>query len=204
MIRIKICGITNQKDALKAASLGAWALGFVFYKKSPRFVGPFKAQKIIQALPPFITPVGVFVDQKEGAVKDIAHFCGIKTLQFHGDESASYCKRFKNFKVIKAIRVDKEVRASALKAFNVDAFLFDTFKKDVQGGTGEVFDWGLIKSAKNIGLPIILSGGLCSQNVQEAIEAIRPYAVDVSSGVEQSPGMKNERLMKEFFGVVCF
>lgn len=199
MVRVKVCGITNIKDALKASGLGAWALGFIFYKKSPRYVGAYKAKKIIEALPPFVSPVGVFVNQKEGAVKDIADFCSIKTLQFHGEESPAYCQRFNKFKVIKAIRVGTKIDMNALKKYKVNAFLFDTYQEQSYGGSGKVFNWSLIKSVKNLGIPIILSGGLNTQNVSSAIDEVNPYAVDVSSGVEQSPGKKNERLLKEFF-----
>lgn len=200
MIRVKVCGITNSNDAIKAATCGAWAVGFIFYKKSPRFVGAFKVRKIIESLPPFVTPVGVFVNHKEGAVKDIAGFCGIKTLQFHGDESPDYCKHFiSKFKVIKAFRVGSKVDANILKKYKASAFLFDTYEDDCYGGSGKVFNWSLIKGAKNLGIPIVLSGGLNAQNVTKAIEDVNPFAIDVSSGVEKSPGKKDERLMKKFF-----
>lgn len=202
MVRVKICGITDSDDAVMAASLGAWAIGFIFYKKSPRFIGPYKARKIIDRLPPFVTPVGVFVNQREGAVKEILDFCGIRTVQFHGEESPSFCKRFRDFKVIKSFRVAKRVEISEFKKFDVDAFLFDTYQKDTPGGTGKTFDWSQIKSVKSLGRPVILSGGLHSNNIQEAIEEVRPFAVDVASGVEQSPGKKSERSLKEFFSRV--
>lgn len=199
MTRVKICGITNSEDALRAASLGAWAVGFIFYKKSPRCIGPYKARKIIERLPPFVTPVGVFVNQREGAVKEILEFCGITTVQFHGEESPSLCQRFSKFKVIKTFRVDKKIDVSALKKFEVSAFLFDTYQEETPGGTGKTFDWSWIKGTKSLGRPVILSGGLHSNNVNEAIEEVRPYAVDVCSGVEQSPGKKSERSLKELF-----
>lgn len=205
MIRTKMCGMTNTKDALAAANLGAWAVGFIFCKKSPRFVGPYKVQKILKELPPFVTPVGVFVNQKEGAVKDILNFTGIQTIQFHGDETPSYCRRFKKYKVIKAVRVDKKIDIAFLKQFDsVDAFLFDTYQEKVYGGSGETFDWSFIKSAKSLGKPIILSGGLHYNNVLAAVEEVRPFAVDTCSGVEQTPGKKNERSMHEFIKVVNF
>jgi len=199
MTRVKICGITNVNDAQKAAHLGAWAVGFIFHKKSPRFVGPYKAQKIIAALPPFVTPVGVFVNQKEGAVMDIADFCRLSVLQFHGDEGPGYFRRFKKYKTIKAFRVKEDFRSSDLKDYPVDAFLFDSYVKDQYGGTGEAFDWSLIKPAKSLGKPIILSGGLNSANIKQAVEEVQPYAVDVSSGVESAPGQKDERAMKALF-----
>jgi len=199
MTKVKICGITNIKDALKAASLGADALGFVFYKKSPRFIGPYKAKKIIDQLPPFVTPVGLFVNQQEGAVRQIAEFCGITTLQFHGDESPAYVSRFKKYHVIKAFRVQEKIDLAELKKYKeASAFLFDAYQEDAFGGSGKVFNWSLIKGAKSLNKPIILSGGLHYNNVVEAIEEVRPFAVDVSSGVEDSPGKKNERSLRLF------
>ena len=204
MVKVKICGITREDDARKAAGFGAWAVGFVFYKKSPRYVGPFRAKKIIDLLPPFVTPVGIFVDQKEGAIKDIAAFCGLRTLQFHGNESPEFCRRFtaKGYKIIKAFRVSEGFDPDAVTDYQVDAFLFDAFDKDQPGGTGKTFDWSRIKNLKSLGKPVILSGGLNSQNVKKAIEEIRPYAVDVSSGVEEAPGKKSERLMREFLNQI--
>jgi phosphoribosylanthranilate isomerase len=199
MTKVKICGLTNSKDAVKAVQLGAWALGFNFYKKSPRYLGAYKAQKIIAQLPPFVTPVGVFVNLKEGAVKQILDFCHIQTVQFHGDESAQFCKRFKkNYKVIKAIRIAEDLNVEALKAFEVDAFLLDTHDEKAYGGTGKTFDWTIARKVKNLNVPIILSGGLHYNNVVTAIEEVKPYAVDTCSGVETSPGVKNEQSMREF------
>ena|SRR3989338_3470257 len=204
MVKVKICGITQEDDAKKAASLGAWAVGFIFHKKSPRYVGPYRAKKIISVLPPFVTTVGVFVDQKEGAIKDIAEFCRLQTLQFHGDETPDFCRRFtsKGYKVIKAFRISDKFDAASLKNYQVDGFLFDAFDKDLPGGTGKTFDWNLIKHVKSLGKPVILSGGLHTQNVKKAIEEIAPYAVDVSSGIEEAPGKKSERLMREFIAQV--
>lgn len=204
MAKVKICGITREEDAKKAAGLGVWALGFVFYKKSPRYIGPYKAKKIVAGLPPFVTPVGVFADQKEGAIEDIAEFCGIRTLQFHGDESPEFCRRFtsKSYKIIKAFRVNAEFDPAIVQSYPVDGLLFDAYDKDKQGGTGKTFDWHLIKDIKSLGKPVILSGGLNAQNVKSALEEIGPYAVDVSSGVEEAPGKKSERLMKEFFNQI--
>ncbi len=199
MTRVKVCGITNPEDALKAVRFGAWALGFIFYKKSPRYVSPFKVRKILAALPPFVTPVGVFVDAKEGAAKDILKFTGIRTVQFHGEESPEYCRRFSSFTVIKAFRVAEDFSVSKIVDFPAQAFLFDTFQKDSHGGTGTTFSWDLIKEAKNYNRPVILSGGLNADNVASALEAVRPYAVDVSSGVEEAPGKKSERLLADFF-----
>ncbi len=199
MVRVKICGITNREDALKAAELGAWALGFIFTKKSPRYISPFKAKKIIEALPPFVTPVGVFVNQSEGAIKDIMNFCGISTIQLHGDESPQMCGRLgKKYKVIKAFRVKEDFNISGLGEYPVAAYLMDTFAEDSFGGSGKTFNWDILKG-RTLPKPVILSGGLNPENVAAAVEALHPFAVDVSSGVEKEPGKKDFGKMEEFF-----
>ncbi len=199
MIRVKICGITNLNDANLCVSLGAWALGFIFYKKSPRYIGPDKAKKIIESLPPFLVPVGVFVNQEEESIKDIAHFCGIRTLQFHGEETPRFCKKFKQYKIIKTFRVRDDFNLKDLRNYPVDAFLFDSYKEGLYGGTGTKFSWGLIKSIHKLKQSIILSGGLNASNVNQAIEEINPYAVDLASGVEEAPGIKSPKALREFF-----
>ncbi len=198
MIRVKVCGITNIEDAQKCVYYGAWALGFVFYKKSPRYVSPSKVRKIIEALPPFITAVGVFVNHREKAVRDICEFTRIRTVQFHGDESPSYCKRFKEYKIIKAFRVKDDFDVNLVLKYKVDAYLFDSYQEDVYGGSGKVFRWDIIRSVK-WERPVILSGGLTANNINRAITTVSPYAVDVSSGVERCPGIKNPRLIRAFF-----
>jgi phosphoribosylanthranilate isomerase len=199
--RVKICGITNEEDALKAAYYGAWAVGFIFYKESPRYVSPSKARKIIEALPPFVTPVGVFVNQRDRAVRDICGFTRIHTVQFHGEEEPAYCKRFKEYKIIKAFRVRSRFDLGDIRKYKVDAYLFDTYKEGVPGGTGEVFDWGILKG-EVVEKPFILSGGLGPENVQDALRSITPYAVDSCSGVEKFPGVKDHRRMKTFLDFV--
>ena len=197
--RIKICGITNKDDALLAAQLGASALGFIFYKKSPRYVSPFKVGKMIEELPPFVVPVGVFVNQNEGAVKDIVNFCGISTIQFHGDETPQYCRRFSKYKVIKAFRLKEDFDWKILTEYKtVSAYLFDTYQEADYGGTGRTFNWDFLKG-KTWDKPFILAGGLNPENVSTAIPTVNPYAIDVSSGVEKSPGQKDPRLLKNFF-----
>ena len=199
VVRIKICGITHPQDAGKAVELGAWALGFVFYKKSVRFVSAAKAREIIRALPPFVVSVGVFVNEKESRVKKIADFCGISTLQFHGDESPSYCGRFKSYKVIKAFRIKEGFDLSHGDPYEaVDAYLLDSYHPDRYGGTGRTFDLRMVRQ-KKINKPLIVSGGLNPQNIAQALREISPYAVDVSSGVERLPGRKDGRLLEEFF-----
>ncbi len=202
-LKVKVCGITNEKDALLASSLGAWALGFVFYKQSPRFISPSRAQKIIQALPPFVTPVGIFVNQKEGAVKSIADFCGLGALQLHGDETPLYCSRLRQYKIIKAFRVKEDFDISNCSQFKVSAYLFDAYDEKDYGGSGKTFNWDVIKD-KKFARPVILSGGLTPENIAEAARAVSSYAVDVSSGVEKSPGQKDGKLLQDFFSAIGF
>ena len=202
MVKVKICGITNVKDALMAAGLGAWALGFVFYKKSPRCISPSKARKIIEALPPFVTPVGVFVNHNERAVADICRYTRIRVLQFHGDETPLYCKRFKDYKIIKAFRLGEEFDFAKLSEFKVDAFLFDAFQEDQYGGTGRTFNWELLKG-RSFSRPYILAGGLNTENIAQALASVdHLYAVDVSSGVEISPGQKDYQGIKLFLNFI--
>lgn len=202
-IRIKICGITNLEDATAAVDAGADALGFIFYEKSPRFVDPEVARIIIEQLPPFVAAVGVFVDRKRQEVEEIIRFCRLAYAQLHGKESPKYCERLARFaapcQVIKALRVGKHVQASDISPYNehVKGFLLDTYQKGVQGGTGQPFDWSLIQSLK-LQRDFILAGGLDADNIGKALDAIKPYAVDVNSGVEVAPGQKDHKLIKKF------
>lgn len=196
MTRVKVCGITNIKDAQLAVSLGADAIGFVF-AKSPRRVTPEKAAEISKNLGPWVSRVGVFVNEKPSAIKRIARKCALDAVQLHGDESPAVLKSLKGLKVIKAIRVGDDFRAKQIAGYAPDAFLFDTKTSGQYGGTGKVFDWKVLDRAKTK-RPVILSGGLNPANVTEAIRRVKPYGVDVSSGVEEKPGKKNSRLLKEF------
>lgn len=195
-MRVKICGITNIEDALAAVALGADALGFVF-AKSPRQVTKEQARDIIENLPPFVSPVGVFVDEKVETIKEICDFCGIHTVQLHGNEDPLYINDLKGYKIIKAFRIKEEGDLKPLANYKPHAFLLDSYVKGVMGGTGVAFNWEVARQAHKYGA-IILSGGLTSENVQEAIRIVKPYAVDVSSGVEASPGKKDKVLMKWF------
>lgn len=198
MVRVKICGITNAQDAHRAVAAGAWALGFIFHKKSPRYVSPSKVRPIIESLPPFVTPVGVFVNQSAMAVRDICRMARISTVQFHGEETPGYCKSFSHFKIIKAFKVGETFDFGQAAGYKVDAYLFDTFSEAAPGGTGKSFNWQLL-AGQHFAKPVILSGGLNPENVAAAVEALRPYAVDVASGVEQSHGIKDPRRLKAFF-----
>lgn len=199
MVRIKVCGLTNIEDALAAQAFGADAIGLVF-AKSPRRVDRNVAREIALALPPFVQRVGVFVDEEVERVEEIAHFCRLTVLQFHGSESPEYCAAFDR-PVVKAFRVRQREDIEDMKPYQgrVSAFLLDTYHPGLPGGTGRSFDWTIIAPLGGIG-PIILAGGLNPDNVQAAIRAVQPYAVDVSSGVEKAPGKKDHDKMRLFIG----
>ena len=198
MTLIKICGITNKVDALAAAELSVDMLGFVFYNKSKRYVTPAMAEDIINELPPYIGKVGVFVDEKREDVIKIAEDTGLNILQFHGRESSEYCYSFRpDYKVIKAFRVKERSDLKGVNNYDVDYCLFDTYKGDCAGGTGETFDWNILRDFEIL-KPVILSGGLNPDNVKRAIIDVAPFGVDVSGGVESSPGKKDAGLLKKF------
>jgi len=199
MIRFKICGITNLEDALLAIRAGAYAIGFIFVKHSPRYIEPKDAKEIISLIPPFIQTVGVFVDEDELKIKEIAEFCGLDMIQFHGGEDPDFCKKFMP-KSIKAIRVKDRKSVELIKSYKgcVRAILLDTYKKEKAGGTGETFDWNLALEAKRFGIPIILSGGIGPENVKEAVSLVKPYALDINSKVETNPGKKSAILIERF------
>ena len=198
MVRVKICGITNPEDASLAAALGADALGFIFYPKSPRFVRPEAARNIIRGLPPLVLTVGVFVDQEAGEVRELAGRVGLDWVQLHGQESPEYCHTLSR-RVIKVFRVKGDEIYAQISAYQgaVQAFLLDTFKPGIPGGTGKVFDWEVARQAKEYG-PIILAGGLTPENVAQAIGVAQPAAVDVASGVEKEPGQKDPEKLRAF------
>lgn len=197
MTRVKVCGITNSEDALCAVRLGAMALGFVFYQKSPRFISPEEAGEVIRQIPPFVTKVGVFVNAEEDYLKEARDVAGFDVYQFHGDETPEFCAAFaENY--IKAVRVKNAESLDAVELYDTDAFLFDTYSPDAYGGTGENFSWDVLSRRKLEDKFVILSGGLNSDNVRDAIRAVNPYAVDVSSGVESSPGIKDHLKLKRF------
>lgn len=192
-----MCGITKIEDALAAQALGADAIGMVF-AESPRRVEKEQAREIVQALPPFVHLVGVFVDEKKSVIEDIADFCRLTVLQFHGAESPEYCAGFDR-PVIKAFRISQREDIERLKPYQgkVSAFLLDTYHPALAGGTGQTFDWDMAKEVGKIG-PIILAGGLNPDNIEAAIRAVKPYAVDVSSGVEMTLGKKDHDKMRLF------
>ena len=197
MTRIKICGITREQDVLAVANGGADALGLVFYEKSPRHVKAEQAAKLVQAMPPFVTVVGLFVNPTVAFVREVLAKVPLDLLQFHGEEPPEFCRQFGR-PYLKAIRVKAGVDLVECAARYADAqgLLLDAFVEGTQGGTGESFDWALIP--QKLPLPVILSGGLHAGNVAEAIKQVRPYAVDVSSGVEAAKGIKDAAKVAAF------
>ena len=198
MTKIKICGITNKEDALHAASLNVDMIGFVFYKRSKRYVESKTVRDIINELPPSMKKVGVFVNEERSRVLEMAEDSDIDTLQFHGDEKPDYCSSFKDsYKVIKAFRLKAKKDLKNINDYDVDFYMLDTYGPADFGGTGKSFDWKILEDHEFL-KPVILSGGLNSSNVYKAIGEIAPYGVDVSSGVEARPGKKDYELMKKF------
>jgi phosphoribosylanthranilate isomerase len=195
--RVKICGVTNAKDALAAVEAGAHALGFMFYDQSPRCIQPAEAAKIIRELPPFVAKVGVFVNPSEELVRRAVSECGVDTLQFHGDESREFCRKF-GLKGIKAFRVRDEESLRLMTEYDQEAWLLDTYVPGKLGGTGERFNWELACQAVRLGRAVILAGGLTPENVAIAVRQVRPFAVDVSSGVESVPGRKDHHKLRDF------
>ena len=196
-VRVKICGITRTEDALAAAAAGADAIGLVFYSKSPRAVSVERARAIIAALPPFVTTVGLFVDAERTELQRILDQVPLDLLQFHGDESAEECEGF-NRPYIKALRVKAgdDIAAQVNRFPGASGILLDTYVEGVPGGTGEAFDWSLVPQA--LAKPVILAGGLHAGNVAAAVNRVRPYAVDVSGGVEASKGIKDAAKIAAF------
>lgn len=196
-IRVKICGITRPEDGIAAAAAGADAIGFVFYGQSPRNVSIATANRIIRELPPFVTTVGLFVDAAAEEVRSVLGNVGLDMLQFHGDETAQYCGQYGK-PWLKAIRMKPGVHLSAEagKFAGCAGLLLDSCLPGKAGGTGQVFDWSRVSGS--LDKPVILAGGLHSGNVTEAIHRVRPYAVDVSSGVESAPGVKEAGKIADF------
>src|SRR5688572_4198652 len=196
--KVKICGITNAEDAVAAAEAGADALGFIFYQKSPRYIVPAVAAQIIAGLPPLITPVGVFVNEGLATVRSIMDTCGLAMAQLHGDEPAMYCRELSR-PAMKAFRLKDRGSLLALAEYQgrggVRGFVLDRFSEVAYGGTGQVTDWALAAEVAKTA-SVLLAGGLTPDNVTDAIRSVRPYAVDVSSGVESVPGKKDHEKLR--------
>ncbi|MBK3869722.1 phosphoribosylanthranilate isomerase [Pseudomonas stutzeri] len=198
VVRSKICGITRVEDALTAAMAGADAIGLVFYAKSPRAVSVQQARAIVAALPPFVTTVGLFVSASRCEINEILDAVPLDMLQFHGDETPADCEGFHRpwFKALRVGAGDEGIAAQVERYANASAILLDAYVPGVPGGTGECFDWSLIPPA--LSKPLILAGGLTADNVRQAIARVRPYAVDVSGGVELSKGIKDPAKVAAF------
>ena len=194
---VKICGITRVEDALAAARCGAHAIGLVFYRPSPRYVTPEEAADIVAALPPFVTPVALFVDTDAAEVRHVIDRTRVQMIQFHGLEPPDFCARFE-LPYLKAVRVRPgvDLLQYARDFQSAKALLLDAYQEGLHGGTGAVFDWDLIPPA--LPLPVVLSGGLHPDNVADAIRRVRPCAVDVSSGVEAAKGIKDASKIEAF------
>lgn len=200
-VRAKICGVTSLEDACQAIEAGADALGFVFYQNSPRYITPEQAADICKKLPPFVSKVGLFVDASRNEINEICQVVELDLLQFHGNEQEEDCLGF-SIPYIKAIKVqtDKDLDSAEDKYSSAKAILVDTYKHGVPGGTGERFDWTLLPEKRS--KPLILAGGLNEKNIFQAIQTVRPYAVDVSGGVEQAKGKKNHHTVTQFLNEV--
>ena len=199
MTRVKVCGITNLEDALAALEAGAEMLGFNFYPRSPRYVTAAEARKIIGRLPGGVTCVGVFVNEPAPAdVERVAREAGLGAVQLHGDETPEYCRSLRGLTTIKALRVGADYDVESAAAYDTDAVLLDAYVAGERGGTGHTFDWALATLTRERVPRLLLAGGLNPDNVAAALAAVRPYAVDVCSGVETSPGRKCPELMRRF------
>ncbi len=197
MVKTKICGVTNVRDAVWAARCGADAVGFNFVPGTPRCCDPERVRAMIMELPPFVTPVGVFANARPDRVREIVETCGLEWVQLHGHESAEECRKYRDLHVIKAYRIQSEEDLKELPRYEVDAYLLDAHVKGKLGGTGETFEWEIASAARTHG-PVILAGGLTPGNIAEAVHTARPYAVDVASGVEEEAGEKSREKVKAF------
>ena len=202
MVKVKICGITSLEDALHACYSGADAVGFIIYPKSKRFIKAKEVRKITSQLPPFLTKVGVFVNEDPRDVLEILSYAHLDFAQLHGDETPQECEYIGANRVIKVFRLRTEEDVEKIRPYagKVRAILLDTYDSKVYGGTGKPFNWELAIKVKEEfpEIPLILSGGLNPENVKRAVETVRPYAVDVSSGVEAEPGVKEREKVEAF------
>ncbi len=197
IVKVKICGITNYKDAAAAIDMGADLLGLNFYPKSPRYITPPKAVEIINKLPAFIDLAGVFVNESFEKIHETKNFCQLDWVQLHGDESPEFCRQFlsHSVKIMKAIRVKDQKDIERAESFFTDAILLDAFDPEKYGGTGLTFDWNIVG---HIGKRIFLSGGINPDNAATAVE-LGVYGIDVCSGIEAEPGKKDHKKMKKLF-----
>ena len=197
MVRVKICGITNPEDALMSVEAGADALGFVFFQGSPRYISPEQAAAIIRRLPPFVQTVGLFVNEDLATVNSVADQCGLDVIQLHGEETPEYCESVRR-RVIKAFRVMDISTLESMLLYQVAGYLLDAWSPAAHGGTGRTFNWEIAAEATKRGHRIVLAGGLTPDNIVKSIRQVRPYGVDVSSGVESAPGRKDASKISRF------
>ena len=201
--RVKVCGITNLEDALAALEAGADMLGFNFYARSPRRVSPSEARRVVERLPAGVECVGVFVNESAPAgVERVARESGVGAVQLHGAETHEFCRALRGLTTIKALRVGPDFTPESAAAYPTDAVLLDAYVAGEWGGTGHTFDWSLARLTREAVPRLFLAGGLKPENVAAAVAAVRPFAVDVCSGVETSPGRKNPRLIRGFVEIV--
>lgn len=196
---VKICGITNLEDALAAADAGADALGFNFYRPSPRFIEPAAARAIIDQLPSTVLAVGVFVNESDPTtVARIADEAGVSAIQLHGDETPEYCRALDPRYVIKVLRVDERFSPQDATVYQTESIMLDAFDREMRGGTGRVIDWSIAADTRKLVKKLFLSGGLSPENVANAIAAVRPYGVDACSRLESAPGRKDSKRVRSF------
>jgi phosphoribosylanthranilate isomerase len=200
-VKVKICGITQYEDAKAAVSLGVDAIGFIFYPKSPRAIHPLDAKEIIKRLPPFVSKVGVFVDETAATIMKIVNATGIDTVQLHGKEPPSICDEL-GVTLIKAFPVGPDFDLLSFEKYKVSGYLLDTWNESMHGGSGKTFDWSIANKAMLKFGNVILAGGLGPSNIREALEAVHPYAVEFNSGVEIKPGIKNPHKMRDAVTIV--
>lgn len=196
MVKVKVCGITNLDDALQAVDAGADALGFVFYDLSPRCISFETAERIIRKLPPYMSTSGVFVNNPASFIDTAVERCGINVVQLHGDETPTFCAGIRHT-VVKAFRIRNVASIETIRNYSVAGYLLDAYVPGIYGGTGLTFNWETARVAKQFG-PVILAGGLRVENVRKAVKTVEPYALDVSSGVEEAPGKKDHVKVSEF------
>jgi len=200
--KIKICGITNIQDARLSVELGAYALGFNFYKKSPRYISPDKAREICEHLPDSVLKVGVFVNERSNEILKIAKNAQLDAVQLHGEEVPEFSaelKRTSDLMVIKAFRVSSDFLSKSVLDYKADAILLDAFSKKAHGGTGHTFDWDIAKNVSAIFPKMFLAGGLSPTNIADAIDTVAPYGIDACSSLESTPGIKDEGKLRDFF-----
>ena len=202
-MKIKICGITNKDDALNAIALNVDALGFIFYEHSPRYISPEKVEEFILDLPPFINTIGVFVNAEAAYINETVKRCKLNGIQLHGSEAPEFCTQF-SLPTIKAIPVREHNDITAIPKYKgcVNGILLDTKAENVHGGTGKTFDWGLAIEAKEYDTPLILSGGINAKNIGKALKMVSPYSIDICSGVEREPGIKDYNKMQELISAI--